>query len=69
MSSVIALLFGSNPKTTIVGYVLAVLTAIKPLLDVDATTSDIVGAAITALITAIFGRLAADAKKPQETNA
>lgn len=63
MSSLITLLFGTNPKTTIVGYLLAILTAVKPLLDVDATTADVVAAAITALITAVFGRIAADAKK------
>lgn len=63
MSSLIQLLFGSNVKTTIVGYLLAILTAIKPLLDVNATTTDIIAAAVTALITAVFGRIAADGKK------
>lgn len=66
MSSLIQLLFGSNVKTTIVGYLLAILTAIKPLLDVNATTTDIIAAAVTALITAVFGRIAADGKKVDE---
>ena len=66
MSSLIQLLFGTNVKTTIVGYLLAILTAIKPLLDVDATTTDVIAAAVTALITAVFGRIAADAKKVDE---
>lgn len=57
------MLFGTNWKTTVVGYLLAVLTAIKPLLESGATTADIVSAVITALMTAIFGRIAADGKK------
>lgn len=66
MSSVIQMLFGTNWKTTVVGYLLAILTAIKPLLESGATTADIINAVITALMTAIFGRLAADSKKLQE---
>jgi len=64
MNSIKLILLGANPKTTIVGYLLAVLTAVKPLLDSNvASTADVVTAAISALITALFGRIASDSKK------
>lgn len=67
MNALKNILIGDNPKTTIVGYLLAVLVAIKPLLESNtATTADVVTAALSALITALFGRIASDSKKAAE---
>lgn len=66
MNTVKAILLGSNPKTTIIGYLLAILTAVKPVLEnTSASTADVWATVFTALITALFGRMAADAKKPE----
>lgn len=64
MNSIKDMIFGANPRTSIVGYLLAILTAIKPLME-DSTVnwSTIVATAFSAIITAIFGRVAADSTK------
>lgn len=64
MNSIKDMILGGNPRTSIVGYLLAILTAIKPLMeDSTVTWSTIVATAFSAIITAIFGRVAADAPK------
>jgi hypothetical protein len=58
------MILGANPRTSIVGYLLAILTAIKPLMDdTTVTWSTVVATAFSAIITAVFGRVAADAPK------
>lgn len=66
MDSIKKLFLGSNPKTTIVGYILAILMAIKPLLEANATSNEVLAAAVSALVTAIFGRVAGDSKPAQQ---
>lgn len=64
MNSIKEMILGTNPRTSIVGYLLAILTAIKPLME-DTTIgwSTILATAFSAIITAVFGRVAADAPK------
>ena len=62
MNALKKLFLGDNPKTSIVGYLLAVLLAIEPLLKENASTQDVINAGVAALITAIFGRVAGDGK-------
>lgn len=67
MNSIKEMILGTNPRTSIVGYLLAILTAIKPLMeDSTVTWSTIVATAFSAIITAIFGRVAADAPKAKK---
>ena len=58
------ILLGDSPITSIVGYALAILQAIQPLLQENATPDKIASAAFAALFTALLGRFAADTKKP-----
>lgn len=66
MNALKKLLLGDNPKTTIVGYLLAILVAIQPLLEANASTADVVNAAVGALFTALLGRVAGDSKPKQD---
>jgi hypothetical protein len=59
MKSVLGKLLGPSPITTIIGYVLAILTVIQPLL--KAGTTDLF-TIISAVFTALLGRAAADVK-------
>jgi len=60
MKSIFLKLLGPSPLTSIIGYLLAALAVIHPLLQAGSTD---VLTILTALFTALFGRVAADIKK------
>ena len=60
MKSIFLKLLGPSPVTTVIGYILAALAVIHPLL--QAGTTDVL-TIFTALFTALFGRVAADVKR------
>jgi hypothetical protein len=63
MKGLFGKVLGDSPVTSVMGYVLAILAVVHPLL--QAGTTDWMTIA-TAVFTALLGRSASDSKKPDE---
>lgn len=59
MKDLLKKVLGNSPVTSVMGYVLAILTVVHPLL--EAGTTDVT-TILMAVVTATFGRKASDGK-------